>query len=290
VAVPEKSVVWHEGVRYGFRNGMWATPRGYVWPNTELCHELDAAHEAHVAAGKSYWEEDQQGVGIPQTIAGARQFAGNVEDRKAELKIQAPAKEGTPNTGATSPNESKVEERGLKPYAAAPFSSWGQVGYERRLMTLFTRATYDPQAIDQEVGKSESPKADEATDPKAEAEIDAIHAELKDAHASHLKSRLAKVNAKHDAMKHPYEPDRQWDLDVTKSEHELYNPTREAAADIRTRRKALRWGKEVHESESVDEAKRGRPRSQVGVRQAQGGRKRIRNADGKWQWASKNRI
>jgi hypothetical protein len=107
----ERSVVWHEGVRYQFRNGMWATPRGYVWPNTELCHMLDASYEEQQASGKSYAADDQQGVGIPQTIAGAKQFAGNVEDRKVDLKVGPSAKEGTPNTSTTSPNESVNEAR-----------------------------------------------------------------------------------------------------------------------------------------------------------------------------------
>jgi hypothetical protein len=259
----ERAVVWHVGVRYQFRNGMWATPRGYVWPNTELCTALDAAYEAQVHSGKSYAADDQQGVGIPQTLAGAKQFVGNVEDRKADIKLAplipgapgipgGPAKEGTPNTGATSPNEAvePVEERGLKPNAAAPFKSWGGPGYERRLLTLFAGANYGIGAVKPVTSESTEPKLDHQC-PKCES------------------------------------------TDIGYGPQDQPNVKWRGSAECRA---CGFHGSSVggeFSGHRQDEAKVGRPRAQIGVRTYQGKgspRKRIRGADGVWRWASKNRV
>jgi hypothetical protein len=310
----DKSVVWHEGIRYQFRNGMWATPRGYVWPNTDLCRALDQAHEDQEAAGRSYSQEDQQGVGLPQTVAGGKQFAGNVEDRKAEFKVGPSAKEGTPNTGGTSPNESKVEERGLKPYALAPFSSWGKVGYERRLYTLFTRAAYTNESADvsemamkhagvvaarslyTETKAAASKKAHDwvaahlphATcvhhPGKGTTEVRASDASAVAAHINGCVAHVRGLGANSELNKHgPWPVHAFAGKNVVHVDHGTHdNGLKESEA-----------GKSESPKAEVDEAKRGRPRDLIGVREYQGKgnpRKRIRRADGKWQWASKNRV
>jgi hypothetical protein len=281
----EKSVVWHEGIRYMFRNGMWATPRGYVWPNTDLCRTLDQKHEEHVESGKTYWEEDQQGVGIPQTVAGGKQFSGNVEDRKAELKIQ-----GTP---------SKVHEGGRKPYAAGPFKAWGALtnadgtpngGYERRLMDLFTRATYD--------GANAKPQTSESVDEAvSDEEWDNAAAE-QHAHIRGAVDHHRRASKETDPVKKAHHLKKAEDYTSAAASYDHILGDAQGAREyidkvVNPAKPVKKNSKNPLAAESVDEAKRGRPRDLIGVREYQGKgspRKRIRRADGKWHWASKNRV